>query len=406
MPGEAPPLTTVAQIRAARARLAAVLRPTPLVRSDSLSALAGRTVLLKPEHLQRTGSFKIRGAYNHIAGLSPRPDRVVAGSAGNHAQGVALAASLAGVPSTVFMPVSVPLPKADATRAYGAEVRLEDGTVEDAVDAACRFADDTGAALVPPFDDPAVVAGQGSVGLEIAEEAPAGTTAVVPVGGGGLISGVAAALAAERPDIGVIGVQASAAAAMVASLSAGRVVTIDRPLTIADGIAIAKPCALTLAHVQGMVDEIVTVTDEEISRAIILLLERAKAVVEPAGAAGLAAVLAGKVGGEGPVAVVLSGGNVDLQLLIKLIEHGLSSAGRYLRLRVVLTDRPGSLAAVTDAVAALGLNVLEVEHHRAGITIGVDEVEVLLTVGTRDPDHRGEVVEELTAAGFRVELLD
>jgi len=401
-------LVTRVEIEEARRRLAPVLRPTPLHGVDSISHLAGRTVLLKPEHRQRTGSYKIRGAYNHISRLRPDVVEVVAASAGNHAQGVALAATLCGLRSTIFMPTTAPLPKVDATRSYGAEVRLEGEVVDDALEAAKAYTEGGGptTAFVPPFDDPLVIAGQGTIGLELAEETPGESVVAVPVGGGGLVSGVATALAHSRPEVRVIGVQAAGAAAMKAALDAGRVVTLPAVATMADGIAVKAVSDLTLAHVQAYVDEVVTVSEEEISQALLLCLERAKAVVEPAGAVGLAAVLAGKIQGAGPVAVVVSGGNVDPLLLIRLIHHGLSAAGRYLLLRIVLPDHPGALAGLLAVVATMGLNVLDVAHHRAGVVVGVDEVEVLLTLETRDPEHRTQVVEELAAKGYRVELAD
>ena len=391
-------------IEEARARLTGIIRPTAVYESDSLSRVAGRPVLLKPEHLQRTGSFKIRGAYNRISRLDAGTE-VVAASAGNHAQGVALAATLTGLQSTIFMPANAPLPKVQATRDYGAQVVLQGDVVDDCITAAKEHAERTGAVYVAPFDDPLIIAGQGTIGLEIAHEAPEADVVVVPVGGGGLISGVAAALAFTRRRVRVVGVEAAGAAAMKASLANHRCTTLDRVATMADGIAVRAVSELTLAHAEAYVDEVVTVTEEEISSAVLLLLERAKAVVEPAGAVGLAAVLAAKIAGTGPVVSVLSGGNVDPLLLIKLIDHGLSAAGRYLLLRIVLGDRPGALADLTGAVAAMGLNVLEVEHHRAGIHLDVDEVEVLLTLETRDPGHRHEVVNTLTAQGFRVELV-
>jgi threonine dehydratase len=392
-------------ITEARERVAPVIRATHVDRSDSLSRLAGRPVLLKAEHLQRTGSYKIRGAYNFISRLPDEVREVVAASAGNHAQGVALAASLTGRRSVIFMPINAPLPKVEATRSYGAEVRFEGEAVDDCLAAASDYAESTGAVFVPPFDHPLIIAGQGTVGLEIAEQAPEAETIVVPIGGGGLISGVATALAHTRRGVRVIGVEAAGAAAMRASLDAGRLTSVAELNTMADGIAVKTPSELTLAHVRAYVDDVVTVTEEQISQALILLLERAKAVVEPAGAVGLAAILAGKVPGTGPVLALLSGGNVDPLLLIKLIDYGLSAAGRYLLLRIVLDDRPGELARLTQGVAKMGLNVLEVEHHRAGIHLGVHEVEVLLTLETRDPDHRDEVVGELRSFGFRVELL-
>ena len=402
--GQTAPLVTVEDVRAAAERLSSIIRATPIDRSDTLSRLVGRPILLKTEHLQRTGSFKIRGAYNLISRLPPDVE-VVAGSAGNHAQGVALAAALTGRRSTIFMPTRAPLPKVEATRGYGADVRLEGTVVDDCVALAKDYAEETGASFVPPFDHPLVIAGQGTVGLEIAEAAPEAGVVVVPVGGGGLISGIGVAVRARRPGVRVVGVQAEGAAGVKTSLEAGRVVWPDEISTLADGIAVKAPSERTFAHIREVVTEVVTVTEEEISQAVLLLLERAKAVVEPAGAAALAAIVAGKVGGDDPAVAVLSGGNVDPLLLTKLIDHGLSAAGRYLLLRIVLDDRPGALAAVTDSVARFGLNVVEVEHHRSGVAIGVDEVEVLLTLETRDPEHRDEVVSALRDEGFRVDLV-
>jgi threonine dehydratase len=404
-PSGEPVLVSAADVEAARRVVAPVIRHTATEHSDNLSRLCGRPILLKGEHLQRTGSFKIRGAYNHIAPLRDSGIDVVAASAGNHAQGVALAAALCGLGSTIFMPEDAPLPKVEATRAYGAEIRFEGTGVDDALAAAKAFATVTGAHFVPPFDDPLVIAGQGTIGLELVEQAPDAEVAVVPVGGGGLVSGIAVALAATWPSMRVIGVEAEGAASMVKSLQVGRPARLDSVATMADGIALKSPSDLTLAHVRALVDDVVTVTDEEIGRALIFLLERAKAVVEPAGAVGVAALLAGKIAGSGPAVAVLSGGNVDSLLLIKLIEHGLSAAGRYLRLRLVVPDRPGTLAKVTRTVADLGLNVLEVDHNRAGVDCAVNEVEILLTVETRDPTHRDEAVEALRADGFNVELL-
>jgi threonine dehydratase len=391
-------------VEAAVERLGGVARATPVTTSETISRLAGRPVLFKPEHLQRTGSFKIRGAYNRIAGLPPGT-RVVAASAGNHAQGVALAARLTARAATIFMPANAALPKVEATRAYGAEVRLEGDGVDDCIGLARGFGEDGGHVYVPPFDDPDVMAGRATVGWELAREAPEAALAVVPVGGGGLLGGTAAALAHWAPGMRVVGVEAEGAASMRAALDAGRPVRLDSVATVADGIAVREVSRLTLDHVRAYVDDLVTVSDEEISRAMLLLLERAKWLVEPAGAAGLAAVLAGRVpAGRGPVVVVLSGGNVDPLLLIRLVEHGLAAAGRYLQLRVLLRDHPGALAALAAALADLGLNVLDVIHHRSGgPTVAPDEVEVLVTVETRDPGHRDQTVADLRDRGFRVE---
>ena len=396
---------TIDDVRAAVPHIAEVVRPTPAHVSDTLTRLAGREVWLKPEHLQRTGSFKVRGASHHIRSLPADGKPVIAASAGNHAQGIALAAAQAGRRATVVMPETAPLPKIEATRAYGATVRLAGTTVDDALAVARADAADGSAHLVPPFDDPLVIAGQGTIGLELATEAPTIETVLVPVGGGGLLAGIAVALRALRPEVRIVGVEAAGAAAMRASLDTGRAVTLDSVHTIADGIALKSPSELTLAHVEALVDEVVTVSDEEIGRTLVLVLERCKAVVEPAGVVGLAALLSGRIPGSGPALAVLSGGNVDPLLLGKLIEHGLSASGRFVRLRVVIPDRPGALARVTGTLAGLGLNVLAVDHHRAGVRVGLDEVEVVFTLETRDPDQRREAVDRLRAEGLRVDLL-
>ncbi|MGH9102507.1 MAG: threonine ammonia-lyase [Acidimicrobiales bacterium] len=405
-------MVTIEDVRQALARIAHVVRPTPVIASATLSELAGRPVLVKPEHQQRTGSFKIRGAYNFVSRLpcaggegGGTAPEVVAASAGNHAQGVALAATLCSLSSTIFMPAGASLPKVEATRGYGARVCLVGEAVDDAMAAAWDYTEAHHGVLVPPFDDPLVIAGQGTIGLEIAKEAPDAAVVAVPVGGGGLAAGVGAALAQARPSVKVVGVQAAGAASMVASLGAHLPVTLPELVTMADGIAVRSPSELTLRHAEAYLDDVVTVSEEEISRAMVLLLERSKAVVEPAGAVGLAAILAGKVPGRGPAVALLSGGNVDPLLLMRLIDHGLSAAGRYLLLRIVLGDRPGALAALTEQVAKMSLNVLSVEHHRSGLALGVDEVEVLLTLETRDPAHRSEIVGALRGRGFNVDLV-
>ena len=402
---EEPQLVDISEIEAARVGLEGVIRATPVEASDNLSARAGRPVLLKPEHRQRTGSFKIRGAYHLISHLDPSVDLVVAASAGNHAQGVALAATLTGKRSLIFMPAAAPMPKVMATKAYGAQVKLGHIFVDDCIGEAKDWAEAHGAVFVPPFDHPAIIAGQGTVGLEVADEAPEAGVVTVPVGGGGLLAGIATALRAVRPDVRVIGVEAAGAASMRASLDAFEPTRVADVRTIADGIAIKSPSALTLAHAQAFVDEVISVTDDEIGRAMLLLLERTKQVVEPAGAVGLAAILAGKVAGDDPAVAVLSGGNVDPLVLGRLIDHGLTAAGRYLRLRAVVKDRPGALAAIVATVANEGLNILDVAHHREGVRVGVDEVEVSLTLETRDPAHRLEVLDQLRAEGYHVEQL-
>lgn len=388
-----------ADVEEAADRVAAVVRPTPVHSAHAISRVVGRPVLLKPEHRQRTGSFKIRGAYNRISRLEPGVP-VVAASAGNHAQGVALAAARTGNPSTIFMPTSVSLPKLQATRDYGASVELVAGTVEDAIVAALAHAEATGAVWVPPFDDPMIVAGQGTVGLEIAAEAPDAGVVLVPVGGGGLLAGIAVALAGT--GIEVVGVEPEGAASMRASLDAGAPAALATVATMADGVAVKSPSALTFEHAKALVSDIVTVAEEDISRAVLLLLERAKAIVEPAGALGLAALLAGVVPGDGSVVAVLSGGNVDPMLLTRLVEHGLTSAGRYLILNVVLADRPGQLSALSAAIAELGANVLSIEHHRAGVGLALGDAQVRLTLEAQDHAHGDALIAALRAAGFQV----
>jgi threonine dehydratase len=392
-------------IEEAAERLVPVLRPTPAVFSGALSTLIGRPIFVKPEHFQRTGSFKIRGAFNRIATLAAAgvTKEIVAASAGNHAQGVALAASLCDLRSTIFMPAGASLPKIDATRGYGAEVRFEAGAVDNALKAAQCYAAERGAYYVPPFDDPLVIAGQGTIGLELAAEVPDAGTVLVPVGGGGLIAGVAAGLRGRASPARVVGVEAAGAAPMLAALRAGAPVELPSVDTMADGIAVRCVSQLTFEHTKALVDEVVTVDEEQISRAVVLLLERCKWVVEPAGAVPVAALLAGAVPGDNAVVLVISGGNVDPLLLTRLIEHGLTAAGRYFALRVVLPDRPGALASLTSAVGSLGLNLLTVEHRRSGAPVGVSEAEVILTVETLDPAHRDVIVPTLREHGFQAE---
>ena len=402
----APVLVTIDDIERAAARVASLVRPTPLLSSANLSELLGRPVWCKWEQVQRTGSFKIRGALNRLATLPEGVTTVVAASAGNHAQGVALAARHLGLRAEVVVPDLAPPPKVAATRGYGAVIHRVSGTVDDCIAAALERAEATGAVYVPPFDDPAIIAGQGTLGLELADEVPPDADVLVPVGGGGLLSGVAVALAARRPDVRVIGVQTAAVPGMVASLAAGEPVAVPAAATLADGIAVARPSALTLAHVRAHVAEVRTVSEEHIGHALVLLVERVKAVVEPAGAVGLAALLADeRPDPTRPAVVVLSGGNVDPLLLSRLVEHGLTAAGRFLRVRVVLTDRPGAIAGFTAALAAHDLDVIDIEHHRAGVALPVDRVEVQLTVTARDPEHRDTALGALRAAGFDVTLL-
>ncbi len=397
-------LVSLADVEAARKLLADIVRVTPLEPCRPLTAMVGGPAWLKCENLQRGGSFKVRGAYVRIARLSAqeRAEGVVAASAGNHAQGVAVAASILGAEATVFMPEGAPLPKIAATKGYGARVELAGSTVDEALVAAQKFAVDTGAVLIHPFDHADIIAGQGTVALEIFDQCPDVKTIVTAVGGGGLISGIAAAAKALRPDVRLVGVQAAGAAAYPQSLSAGHPVRLPSCTTIADGIAVGCPGELTFAHVRKLVDDMVTVTDEDISRALLMLMERCKQVVEPAGAVGVAALLAGAVAVEPPVVAVLSGGNIDPLLMLRVIEHGLAAAGRYPTFTVRCPDRPGQLARLLGQIAEHGANVIDVEHHRHDPRLRLGEVEIALSVETRGTEHSDRLVTALRDAGYTV----
>jgi threonine dehydratase len=385
---------TLADIRSARERLAGVARTTPVYRSETLSRLARRTVWLKAENLQRTGSFKVRGAVNRVATLSSdeRAGGVIAASAGNHGQAVAWAAREAGVRATVFMPEDAALAKVEATKTYGAEVVLGGDSIDEALEAASAHAAATGAVVVHPFDDPAVIAGQGTIGLELDEQLDEIETLVVPVGGGGLSAGIALALAELRPSVRIVGVQAERCAPLAGGEPLG--------YTIADGIAVKQPGALTRPILDERLADVAVVSDEQLAEAIVLLLERTKLVVEGAGAAPVAALLAGMGGGDGPVCTLLSGGNIDATVLIQVARHGLTRAGRFLVVRTRVPDRPGQLGALLTGLASHGVNVVEVQHHREGVDIDVWETEIELTLLTRDEAHCRELLELMTEWGY------
>jgi len=387
---------------AARELLRDVISPTPVLRSRVLSELVGGPVFLKCENLQRTGSFKIRGAYLRIARLTDaeRARGVVAASAGNHAQGVALAAALIDTKASVFMPEGAPLPKIQATRDYGADVVLQGASLEDALAAAEEHAGRTGSVLIHPFEHPDIVTGQGTLGFEIIEQCPEVRTVVVPVGGGGLAAGVAVAVKSLDPAVQIVGAQAAAVAPYPASLAAGRAIPVKGTPTMADGIAVSRPGELAFELLSASGARVLTVTEESLSRGLLLCLERAKQVVEPAGAAGVAALLEHAEQMQPPVVVVLSGGNIDPLLLSKLLRHGLRAAGRYLAFRCRLPDRPGALATLLHELAGLGANVLDVWHERVTPRLQVGDVEVLLQVETRGPQHCEEVITELRQAGY------
>jgi threonine dehydratase len=397
-------IPTLEDIRKGARDLEGVAIRTPMEESRWLSAVAGGPVLLKCENLQRTGSFKIRGAYLRMSRLSEeeRAAGVVAASAGNHAQGVALAASLLGIKSTVFMPSGAPIPKEKATRSYGAEVVFEGSTVDEALVRAKSFADETGAVLIHPFDHTDIVTGQGSCGLEILDQAPGAETVLVPTGGGGLLAGIATAIKAQNPGVRVVGVQAEGAAAYPRSLAEGHPVPLASMSTMADGIAVGRPGEVPFKAITEYVDDIVTVSEESLSRALLMLLERAKLVVEPAGAAAVAALMDHPDRFPTPAVAVLSGGNVDPLLLMRVIRHGMAAAGRYLFFRVRIPDLPGALARLLNDLAELDANVLDVVHERTSAHLHLNEVEVAMQVETRGTQHAERVLARLRERGYHV----
>ena len=380
----------LSEIQEARARLEGHARVTPVYGTETLSKRLGREVSLKAENLQRTGSFKIRGAVSKIATLSDKERRagVVAASAGNHGQAVAWAAREHGVKATVFMPQDAPMAKVEPTKTYGANAELTGTCFEDALAAALEHVHKTGATFVHPYEDELVIAGQGTIGLELAEQVPQANTVVIPVGGGGLASGISLALRALKPGIRIVGVQAG----------------LDGP-TIADGIAVKQVGETTGAILDDVLDDLISVTDDEICEAIVLLLERTKLVVEGAGAVGIAALLSGKAGGEGPAVALLSGGNIDPTVLISVMRHGLTTAGRYLVVRSRVQDRPGELLKLLKLVAQERGNVVSVEHHREGMDVPVYESEIELTLQMRDEHHCAVLLETLRSLGYTVERL-
>jgi threonine dehydratase len=391
-------------LRRAQALAAQVARTTPTVSARWLSEIAGAEVHLKCENLQRSGSFKLRGAYVRMARLSDRERSrgVVAASAGNHAQGVAVAARALGLSATVYMPGGASLPKVAATQGYGADVVLAGESVDDALAAAQTHAQRTGAVFIHPFDHVDIVAGQASVGLEILQQVPRAATILVPTGGGGLLAGVACAVSASGSDARVVGIQAEGAAAWPASLGAGHPVRLPRMSTMADGIAVGQPGQLPLHIVQQLGIPIRTVSEDALARALVLLMERSKQVVEPAGAPGVAALLEDPFGLDGPVVAVLSGGNIDLVLLQRLVRYGLAAAGRYLSLTVRIADLPGSLAQLIGVLAASGVNVLEVDHVWTDPGLAIGQVEVVVQAETRGPKHQQEAIARLREAGYDV----
>jgi threonine dehydratase len=384
------------EIERARERLEGVARVTPVYPSETLSRLAGRTVSLKAENLQRTGSFKIRGAYTKVSSLDSeqRAAGVVAASAGNHGQAVAWVARELGVPARIFMPQDSPMAKFDATRSYGAEIELTGPAFEDALEAAQVYVERTGASFVHPYEDTLVMAGQGTIGLELAEQVNELETVVLPIGGGGLASGISIALRAVRPGLRIVGVQAAG----------------TRPggsgYTIADGIAVKEPGDVTMGILGETLDDIVFVEDEQIAEAIVLLAERTKLVVEGAGAASVAAILGGLAGGSGPALALLSGGNIDASLMVQVMRRGLATSGRYLVLRTNVLDRPGELAKLLDLLGGERVSVVEVAHQREAAGVPVGHTGVELTLLTRDAEHCEQLLGRMREWGYPVERLD
>ncbi len=409
-------MVNLTDIERARETIRGVARHTPLMTSPTISSLCradlsapDEAIYLKAENLQRTGSFKIRGAYNRLFQIQPaaRGKGVVTASAGNHAQGVALAAGLLGIKATVFMPETGSIAKIQATKGYGATVILEGKTYDEAVIAASSFSKRTGAIYISAYDDDAIIAGQGTIGLEILAYLPDLDTVVIPVGGGGLFAGVAAAIKSVKSSVRIIGVQAEGAAAAVDSFNAGHIVQQVAPIeTICDGIAIKAPSERTFSYIQSFADEMVTVSDSAVASALLLLIERMKLVVEPSGAAGLAALMSGRAQPHGKTAVVLCGGNIDLKLLSDLIQRELIKTNRYLHIFTSVSDRPGGLAALLDVIAVQRGNIISVQHNRISPHVPLGSTGVELLIEIRDEDHQIKLLNSLAIQGYSYKLLD
>jgi threonine dehydratase len=400
------PPVTIADIWQAYKFLKPLIHHTALTHSRTLSAMTGADIYLKAEHMQRSGSFKVRGAGYKISRLTEEQYKagVIAASAGNHAQGVAIAAAQHKIPCTILMPENAPLAKVTATQDYGANVVLYGATYDDAYQRCCEIQQETGATFIHAFDDPDVIAGQGTLGLEMLNDLPDADALVVPIGGGGLISGIAIAARALKPDITIIGVQAEGASSCRASLDAGKLETLPAITTIADGIATKRPGALTFSIIQRLVDDVVLVKDEAIINAVLLLMERCKMMVEGAGAAGLAALLSGSINLAGKkVLVPLTGGNIDINLVGRFIEHGLAAAGRYFVIHTRLTDRPGELMRMLAIISDMRINVIDVRYQRISNRLPIMQREETITMETRNREQCEELLRRLRAEGYMVE---
>ena len=397
---------TIADIWEAHKLLKPRLHHTALEPSRTLRDLTGADIYLKAEHMQRSGSFKVRGAHYKLSRLTKEEYRcgVIAASAGNHAQGVAIAAAYYGIPCTIVMPETAPLAKVTATQGYGAEIVLHGFTYDDAYQHCLDLRNETGATFIHAFDDPDIIAGQGTLGLEMLSDLPDADALVVPIGGGGLIAGIAIAARALRPDITIIGVQAAGAAGCRAALDAGELQTLPTIMTIADGIAVKRPGALTFSIISRLVDDVVVVNDEAIISAVLFLMERNKMLVEGAGAAGVAALLNGTIKLPGKkVLVPLTGGNIDINLVSRFIEHGLAAAGRYFVIHTRLTDRPGELMRLLTIIAEMRINVIDVRHQRISSRLPIMQREETLTLETRDRAQCEQLLQRLRLDGYVVE---
>ncbi len=398
---------TLTDIEDAQRLVADIIAITPIESSRALGRQTGSEVFFKCENLQRAGSFKVRGAYVRMAKLTAEEKArgVVAASAGNHAQGVAVAAKALGIKARIYMPLGVALPKLAATRGHGAEVVLHGHNVDESLAEAQRYADETGAVFVHPFDNVDVVAGQGTIGLEILEQVPNVDTVIMGVGGGGLLAGVAVAIKSKAKELGrdirIIGVQAENAAAYPPSLAADALVPLKKVSTMADGIAVGRPGQLPFSIIRELVDDVVTVSEDALARALIFLLERSKMVVEPAGAVGVAALMEGKIENPGTTVVILTGGNIDPMLMLKVIQRGLAAAGRFMTVRMMLDDRPGSLATISRIIAENDANVTGVDHTRVGGSISMGDVSITVNLETKGHEHCEQVLTALRTEGFQ-----
>jgi len=392
-------------IEEARQCLSTVVEETGLVYNKVFSDMTGGNIFLKTENLQKTGSFKLRGAYNRIAHLTEkeRSNGVVASSAGNHAQGVALAASSFGIKSTIVMPKHAPISKVTATKSYGAEVVLHGNIYDEAYQKAREIQEETGATFIHPFDDPMVIAGQGTIGLEILDDMPDVDIVIAPIGGGGLVSGLAIALKSIRPNIRVIGVQAANAPSMYESFKSGKMNIVDCIPSIADGISVKVPGNLTYEVIKKYVDDIVLVGEDEIAEAILLLMEKAKVVSEGAGAVPVAALLNGKINVKGKkVAAVISGGNIDVNILAQVMDRGLIRQGRKLMISTMMPDKPGTLCRMVELIAAEGANILSILHDRLALDVPIGYAKVEVVLETSDEEHGMRIIKRLLESGYKV----